>query len=64
LKNWFSGRKMHSRMGRTVRADARRQNLTQLREIVKDHAERLCDAMKRDFGKPLVEAYASEIATV
>ena len=45
-------------------ADARRQNLTKLREIVKDHAERLCDAMKRDFGKPLVEAYASEIATV
>ena len=45
-------------------ADARRQNLTQLREIVSGHADRLCDAMKRDFGKPMVEAYATEIATV
>ncbi len=45
-------------------ADARRQNLTQLRELVTTHAERLCDAMKRDFGKPPIEAYATEIATV
>jgi aldehyde dehydrogenase (NAD+) len=45
-------------------ADARRQNLTQLRELVAGHADRLCDAMNRDLGKPPVEAHATDIATV
>ncbi len=45
-------------------ADARRQNLEKLREIIKSNAQRLCDAVYRDLGKPAVEAFSTDIATV
>lgn len=42
----------------------RTQFLKQLRNLVSENEEELCNAVAQDFGKPYIEAFATEIYTV
>lgn len=42
----------------------RKQQLRQLHDLVKENEEQLIDALKKDLGKPALEAWSTEIAYV
>lgn len=49
---------------KTLSLSFRLAKLGQLREMIKDNHELLCNALDQDFNKPLFEAYGGEIATL
>ncbi|WP_234568115.1 aldehyde dehydrogenase family protein [Rhodohalobacter sp. 614A] len=50
--------------GVTRSFEARKSNLEKLRALVSENEDALCNAMNRDFGRPLFESYVTDINTV
>jgi aldehyde dehydrogenase (NAD+) len=50
--------------GRTRPVEWRKQQLEQLRTMMREHADDFVSAMRSDFGKPELEAFASDVAIV
>lgn len=50
--------------GRTRDVSFRMNALTKLKGILENHEREISDALKADLGKPLLEAYSSEVAYV
>lgn len=50
--------------GITRSFEARKANLEKLRDLVSGKNEELCEAMNRDFGRPLFESFVTDIYTV
>lgn len=44
--------------------EARKESLDTLRSLVSENEMELCDAIKKDFGKPYFESFSTEIYTV
>lgn len=52
------------REGKTRSVEARKAHVEKLRSLVSENEKDLCDAMQKDFGKPVFESFATEIYTV
>ncbi|NBB76281.1 MAG: aldehyde dehydrogenase family protein [Bacteroidetes bacterium] len=52
------------RSGQTRSIESRKEILRSLDALVRENEKELCDAIRKDFGKPYVEAFPSEIYTV
>eukprot|EP01012_Entosiphon_sulcatum_P041911 TRINITY_DN55823_c0_g1_i1.p1 TRINITY_DN55823_c0_g1~~TRINITY_DN55823_c0_g1_i1.p1 ORF type:complete len:506 (+),score=105.75 TRINITY_DN55823_c0_g1_i1:31-1518(+) len=50
--------------GRTLPLAFRRQQLQRLYDLVNDNSDKLCDALKKDLGKPKSEALLADIGLV
>lgn len=50
--------------GVTRSFEARKGSLETLRRLVSENEKELCDAIKKDFGKPYFESFSTEIYTV
>lgn len=52
------------KMSKTRSFESRKVQLEKLRDLISKNEKQLCDAMKRDFGKPPFESFVTEIYTV
>ncbi|MDZ7717812.1 MAG: aldehyde dehydrogenase [Balneolaceae bacterium] len=52
------------REGRTRSFEARKEGLEKLKILVSENEKELCNAIKKDFGKPYFESFSTEIYTI
>lgn len=59
-----SSQKAFFRSGSTRSLDQRIAGLKRLKQMMEEHEGLLCDAIRKDFGKPFIESFVTEIYTV
>lgn len=64
IKQLVAKQKKSFNQGVTRSFEARKGSLETLRRLVSENEKELCDAIKKDFGKPYFESFSTEIYTV
>lgn len=64
IEQFVANQKKSFREGITRSFETRKERLEKLRSLVSENEKELCDAIKKDFGKPYFESFSTEIYTV
>ena len=64
IEQLVANQKKSFNQGITRSFEVRKERLETLRNLVSENEKELCDAIKKDFGKPYFESFSTEIYTV